>query len=65
MGEHILISTLPGRKRPALCVEGKGEIRILAVFKSQEAVQEYLSFKPVYEPKISSDQPWVKRMQNE
>lgn len=42
------VGPLPERKRPCLWVQDGCEIRILANFKSDEAMREFLSLKPTY-----------------
>ncbi len=45
---RLQVGGLPGRKRKGLFVEEGCEIRVLAYFQSEEAMQEFLSFEPRY-----------------
>lgn len=49
--ERISVGMLPGRRRPCLFVDRPGSSTILASFKSDAAMREFLSFEPTFQPK--------------
>jgi hypothetical protein len=48
MNDFLGVGYLSGRKNPCMYVKRGVEIRILATFKSEEAMREFLSYNPKY-----------------
>jgi hypothetical protein len=46
--KNLCVGSLPGRKRPCLYVQANGAIWVLAYFRSEEAMDEFLAFNATY-----------------